>query len=102
MLAAAEVLAGSAIDEKFQAPPLTSDTHSLFLYVAFWFLCRAEKPQYMTLLPINLTIFRLHFIINRQITDCVVFERSGVVAVLLNFDDDEGFVRFDNVFFSRK
>lgn len=29
VLAAAGALAGSAIDEKFQAPPLTSDTHSL-------------------------------------------------------------------------
>lgn len=30
VLTAAGALAGSAIDEKFQAPPLTSDTHSLY------------------------------------------------------------------------
>lgn len=67
VLAAAEVLAGSAIDEKFQAPPLTSDTHSLFIYVAFWFLCRAEKQEYIVVIY-QLDNFSLYFVIRLVIS----------------------------------
>lgn len=76
VLAAAEVLAGSAIDEKFQAPPLTSDTHSLFLYVAFWFLCRAVKPEYM-IVTYQLDNFSLHFIIRLVVS--LFFGRTRLV-----------------------
>lgn len=39
VLAAAFALAGSAIDEAFQTPPLTSDTHSLLIQRALFLLC---------------------------------------------------------------
>lgn len=74
VLAAAEVLAGSAIDEKFQAPPLTSDTHSLFLYVAFWFLCSAEKQEYMA---VTYQLDNFSCIFRYRTSDFIVFFFNG-------------------------